>query len=222
MHKQLLLEEIIHFALTPFLTADRFGNPYSAYEYSGNYGPYGGGGWIEIPNMINGFTDMTISIWVNIDEWGYIHGSDFITFGIVEQYGSAHIHYPVESGIISFGVSNANNGVSDSGSVHISYNTGWSHTFMHYVLVYDGVSGIVRAYVNGELVGENSDINPGLISTRPEHAGLGIHWSDINTNYPRFNGVFDDVRIYDRVLLIFGLKAPVFPDYFEQVIGFSD
>ncbi len=51
-------------------TADRFGNPNSAYETTGNYSGWGGGNYIELPDVIEGFPKCSSSSGTKLDTYG--------------------------------------------------------------------------------------------------------------------------------------------------------
>lgn len=202
----------VHGAST-VLTTDRFGNPNSAYEMTDNYGPYGGGNWIEIPQMIGGLTNLTISMWVNEYEIGYIHAEDYISFGsdnsgdgswvrISHQKLANDLQFRATAGAGTF-------------AFQYDYDDDWNHGFQHYALVYNGVEGLLQGYVNGNLFGEIYT-TPGPLEIYPDKAGLGVHWWDNgDIMSTRFNGIIDDVAIYshaltgDEVQAIYNAPNPV-------------
>ncbi|MDP2647072.1 MAG: Ig-like domain-containing protein [Desulfobacterales bacterium] len=179
------------------LIEDRFGNPNSAYEFTGNEGAYGGNKFIEIPNIIDGFNKLTISLWVKEYYIGYIHGEDYISFGVDNSGRVAIEHEPWAGDYLQFIVSNNN---KYTGSVKTDFSTNWTDTFQHYVLVYDGENGILKGYRNGVIIGTSNDPS-GDLTTYGNYAGIGKHWWNNGAEgSTRFNGVIDDIRIYNRAL----------------------
>ena len=73
-------DAVVH-GTSVILTEDRFGNPNSAYEITGNTGAYGNGNYIEIPDVNHVFDKITISMWVNNYNITYYHGEAYIEFG---------------------------------------------------------------------------------------------------------------------------------------------
>jgi hypothetical protein len=177
------------------LTSDRFGNPNSAYELTGNYGPYGANKYIELPGMINGLQKLTISLWVNEYEIGYVHGEDYISFG-APGHGLVHIQHENLWGYVQFTATTPSQMIGFTGP----FENTWTGNFQHYALVYDGENGLLQGYVNGSLFGEVVT-EKGPLVTYGDYGFLGKHlFSDATTSSTRFNGVFDDVLIYDRAL----------------------
>jgi len=179
------------------LTQDRFGNQNSAYELTGNYGQWthSGSSWIGLPDMIDGFQNLTISLWVNEYSIEYKHGEAYIQFGVTDVFighWKASVGNPIGYGIGQVG---------DDDGVTFPFEAAWTNTFQHYALVYDGGTGLLSGYHNGTFVGSyNSGIDP-PVSTSGDFAALGKHWWNGGAESSvRFNGVFDDVYIYDRAL----------------------
>ena len=157
------------------LTADRFGRADHAYEISGNSGGTGLNNWIELPNVVDGLTDLTISMWIIEESIGYIHGEWYINFGSPDS--GVYLAHEISTngqldlpGYLSFTVPGA--------VVDTDFSDTWLGEFQHYALVYDGNEGDLRAYHNGSLVGESSG-TPGAISAGG-NAALGAHWWSSN------------------------------------------
>jgi hypothetical protein len=77
---------------------------------------------------------------------------------------------------------------------------------------YDGDTGIMALYVNGELLGTR-ETSPGEIRLDPESMsrpliiGAELNGSDINDSVGEFDGYIDEVRIYDRTLAAKEIKT---------------
>jgi Concanavalin A-like lectin/glucanases superfamily/PEP-CTERM motif len=181
------------------LTEDRFGNPNSAYEFTDNYGPYVGGDFIEIPDMIEGFQNLSISMWVNEYEIGYVHGESYIAFGDDHNYMVAiHHNKGVNTNKMDFRIANTN---QNEVMVDTPFNDAWRNNFIHYALVYDGENGILQGYINGSLIAQTSTSPDPVTTFGDSYAALGKHWwNDGSECSTRFNGVFDDVFIYNSAL----------------------
>ena len=183
-------------------TEDRFGNPDSAILLTDNYGPYGGGNYVELSDIVEGLNSLTISMWVNEYEIGYQHGESYLMFG-VHHLDRVSIHHNRggvlgDLGKIDFTISNT---VEREVTLSVDFNEAWQGEFQHYAMVYDGENGLFQAYLNGDLIGEQSISTAPITTTGNNYAGLGIHWFDSgDSNSTRFNGAFDDVFIYDRAL----------------------
>jgi hypothetical protein len=179
------------------LTEDRFGNPNGAYELTGNYGAYGGGNFIEIPDMVEGLQNLSISMWVNEYEIGYVHGESYIMFGVHHNERVSIYHnrggISGELGNIDFTISNNN---ETEATVSYNFNDDWRGNLLHYALIYDGENGILQGYINGNLIGEKSTSPQPITTFGDEYAAIGKHWwHDGSSNSTRFNGIFDDICI---------------------------
>lgn len=208
------------------LTEDRFGNPDSAYEIAGNSGGTGLNNWIEIPDIIDGFTDLTISIWVKEESIGYKHGEVYITFGthfddLVEISRQIWADgQPYLPGTVNFGV--------NATWIKIDFSDTWYGEYQHYALVYKGDSGLVSAYHNGTLVGQDYT-SPGTISTYGDYAALGAHWWNQGGSVSnRLNGAFDDILIYnkalnaDEIFDLYNAQNPVPEPTIDAILIFFD
>jgi hypothetical protein len=176
-------------------TTDRFNRPNSSGLISGNVGTNGSCKYIQIPNMINGLEQFTISIWVDEESMTYPHGNFYISFG--EYFGLGHIlntQTMVDKLLIA--VRTQASGIIENG---YPFNPSFLIGFQHYVLTFNGNSGEYVCYQNGssKLTGT---FTPGAAYAPGTGAGLG--WGSYTGCCTRFNGKVDDVRIYNRALSV--------------------
>jgi len=167
------------------LTADRFGNPNSAYEFDGT------SNYIEVPdsNSLDITNEITIAAWVKPDishptEHQAIV-SKYRSFG-TEAYGlwayttgTDGPRFRVETPVIG-----------DASTTDLLSTTDWSFV----VGTYDGANA--KLYINGVL--KNTNSGSGLIPTNtlPLRIGAGNETSSLHP----FDGKIDDVHIYNRAL----------------------
>ncbi len=84
--------------------------------------------------------------------------------------------------------------------------------WMHLAGTYDGDTGIMALYVNGELLGTRKT-NPGEIRLDPESMnrpliiGAELNGPDLDDSVGEFDGYIDEVRIYARTLVADEIKA---------------
>jgi PKD repeat protein len=161
------------------LTDDRFGRANSAYRFNGN------GDYIRVPysNTLSFPHDLSVAAWIKTtgDAGGIVHehdgGSDGnFVFGLSQ------------GGRLRFGRSaTVAGGLYDSDFV----NDGeW-----HFVVgLYDNTSHSVKYYIDGYFASSYTDLQ----SLPDNHIPLII--GDENNHLYAFDGVIDDVRLYDRVL----------------------
>ncbi len=170
------------------LTADRFGNTNAAYSFTD-------GEYIALPDApaLKSST-MTTSLWVKVN--GYNAGpnpENFIystinnptaayfaafTFLVRTQAGQYYAGSQNGPGQSTFGVSaNGNNG-----------------TWQHFVLAMDDDS--LKMYIDGQ---KEWSLYKGFTTTfTADSVYVGV--SGNSTYYGNFNGLVDDIRVYDRVL----------------------
>ncbi len=180
------------------MTSDRFGVPNKACLINGNTGFYGSGIFVSIPNSVQGLSQVTLSIWVREYNLTYYHGEAYISFGAHQSglLSIGHFNSANPSGNISFDVSNPPNGLG----IGYPYDDSFTNIYEHYVLVYDGVAGTLKAYQNGNLIETQTGMT-GAIVTPVDFGGIGKHlWDNGSQSSTRFNGEVDDVRIYNRAL----------------------
>jgi len=174
-------------------TVDRFNRPNKAGLVSGNVGTNGSCKYFEIPNVINGLQQFTISIWIDEESMSYWHGNFYISFG--EYFGLGHImNTQSMQDRLDIAVRTATSGIVEEG---YPFLPSFLNEFQHYVLTFNGNLGTFSCYQNTVLKLTGS-IDPGVAYAPGIGAGLG--WGSYSGCCTRFNGTIDDVRIYNRVL----------------------
>jgi len=137
---------------------------------------------VEIPNLINNKSQLTVSAWfkyTNSGTWRWIFGTGpggvYIGAAVTAGGNTIRYHNPCYT--------------SGNGSHTLSPNT-WYHLFY----VYNANAGFQKGYINGE---QDYTFNcSAVLSTSATNAiGAGF-WN--NNEY--FQGLIDDVRIYNRAL----------------------
>jgi len=189
-------DAIIHNAS---LTNGHGGCPNSAYEFTGNTGMNGSDIYIEVPNIVDSLTNLTISLWVKHNSYTYFqYGETYISFGTLPAMGdvSTSIYFDKNYDEIRFVA------MTDSGiySCSTPYQSSWVGTFQHFAMVYNGVNGELKGYHNGSLVATYNGA-AGNIHAIGNYAGIGKHWwANGAGQSTRINGVFDEVKVYKCVL----------------------
>ena len=182
------------------LAADRFGNANSAYYFDGQ------SSYIEVPNSasLNAGNTITISAWVK--PMGFYAGPCQNNF--IMQKGSS-------TDILGYGLEFSSQGYSNGGTCSLpldtihqdfygptAYANNYSYqpyiqenNWYHIVYSYNGDS--THLYVNNVLKFTTKETFSAFANSSPLF--LGKHSSD--ATYPYwFNGVLDDIRIYNRAL----------------------
>ena len=145
------------------------------------------GGHVLLPQYDFDLSDgITLSLWVKEFGLTYDDGEAYIGFG---DDGGERLFITHFWGNIAF--------YYNEWEIAVPYQDDFAETWMMYTLTC-GSDGKLRAYINGELVGEvdveyNGQINTSL-------AALGRHWY-WGISSTRLIGSFDEVRIYNRALL---------------------
>ncbi len=169
------------------LTTDRFGNLNGAYSFDGI------NDYLSLPNKVSG--DFSVVFWVKtaksapagtnwFEGWGLI---DAEVCGVTNDWGLALI----DGGKISFGIVNYNTTIKSTSLVN---DSDW-----HLIVgTRNQNSGVFQLYVDGALqaTGEGSK---NLLQAAP-WIGVGNNPCDVSANRRWFDGVIDDVRIYNRTL----------------------
>jgi hypothetical protein len=175
------------------LTADRKGTLNSSYSFNGN-------SKIEIADnpILNLSGSKSISLWF------YLPASALQNYPtLIYKYGNTY--YPTYSLSLSeiniygsnrykidffFGKNTTNHQVFSSHK-YTDYITQW----IHIVASYDQISGVQKIYFNGVLSNINS---AGNISSNVSNHSLFVGFGDGSSTY--FQGIIDDIRIYNRAL----------------------
>lgn len=195
-------------ATLPSLTADRFGNPNSAYQFGGYYNP----NWIYVPNSssLQFNKRFSISLWFKQCTFGGMDGwGGYSPTGYNILYGKAGDGYAAAPGLYS-GTSTNSGQLNVNFSNKLCYGSAPSCyqftmntnllcfdpcEWVHVVQVID--SHISRLYINGMLRDSsmlNGPANFSEANTKPLYIGkMDGSW------YP-FQGAIDDISIYNVAL----------------------
>ncbi len=175
------------------LTADRFGNPDSAYDFDGS------SDHINCGNIIDGYSNFTIMAWVNIDSFNdsrYMGPWGQESFAPTSTEGDYRFNTGNDLVHRSFGTSMrwVDGDILDSRVLHALPVSEW-HLIAQ---TYDGNE--VRQYDNGVLV--NSVVAGAHIFGNPSDFLIGKNASYFGNvlNIYHFDGQVDDLRIYERAL----------------------
>jgi hypothetical protein len=182
-------------------TADRFGNANGAYQFNGT------STYMRVANnaSINPATTITMAAVIKINSFytGECHGNTiiskafgveyvngFYSLGITDHLCGSPVDVTKEKFTATYG--NNTNGLAPFGRT----DTLFAQTGQWYSFVYTFENGTSKLYVNGVL--KDSRQAPFAFTANP--ADLFIGKQD-NAQYPYwFNGVIDDIRIYNRAL----------------------
>lgn len=173
------------------LTADRFGNANSAYNFDGisNY--------ISVPSStsLNPVNQLTMSFWIKVlgitNSWspilhkGGVYTSDFANREYTVWLNEAPYFHQTSAG------NGAGQSYFNSSNITIS-------SWIHYVGVIDRVNHAVHIYLDGQKVAEQSD---SYSSFNNNQNALRIGWTEeSDSSYSPLKGILDDIRIYNRAL----------------------
>jgi hypothetical protein len=190
----------------PVLTEDRFGNADSAYQFDGINDR------IVIPSSesLNPADQLTIAFWFKLNQitnrWSPIifkGGFQYLDDGSEREYTVWVGNSP------HFLITSAGD---DSGNLFVESNTISSGEWVFYTAVIDRRNHVMKAYINGELDTRMYDSYSSFNNNNYEleFGGSG----EGHSNFSPFNGVLDEVRIYNRafsdieVMQLFSGKAP--------------
>jgi len=174
------------------LTKDRFGNENNALEFDGV------DDFVTLQNIIPK-SEASISYWINTDRIGVegqvvVYNSSTVDNG----FGSIHDALETHTGISQKGgYFNFKNGnINTSPQVHFTDSIVMkSNSWLHITLTYD-INDSVKYYVNGEKL--NAQVLEGL--TFGDHTPIYTYIGRPSMSTRFFDGSFDDLFIYDRVL----------------------
>jgi len=169
------------------LTTDRFGNLNGAYSFDGV------NDYLSLPNMVSG--DFSVVFWVKtakeapsvtnwFEGWGLV---DAEICGVANEWGLALI----DGGKVGFGIGNPDNTIK---SISLVNDSSWHSV----VGTRNQNSGTFQLYVDGALQSTGKG-NKNLLQVAP-WIGVGNNPCDVSANRRWFDGVVDDVRIYNRTL----------------------
>lgn len=169
------------------LTTDRFGSNNSAYNFNGT------SNFIMVPNntSLSGFNDMSISMWVNMSQYG---GYQALTYkwaytlacgGNTDNYATSMSSNQI---MMSANYNNTTGYISPT-----LFTAGDLNTWKHFVFVSNSAQGI-SIYINGVLAGTGTVAGTICNSTNPLYFGAS------NGTSRFFKGKLDDIGIWNRVL----------------------
>jgi hypothetical protein len=121
--------------------------------------------------------------------------------GMTDGHGEAYVVYGADRGVVtedSLGISHFNESIFyrvGAAQVIAPYEAADRNRWVHYALTFQ--AGRLQAYKDGRLVGEAK----GRVVIVGKQAALGRHWwGHGEATSTRFNGAFDELRIYQRAL----------------------
>ena len=169
-------------AMGATLTADRFGNPNSAYSFDGI------DDFIDIVN----YTNMSPTDAFSISAWIKSDGSSNVPYiyDRIEQNDGFGLRLK-NSGDLQLTI---NGGQIYVESRCVDMNDGnWHHVFASY----DRIAGVSKVYLDGILMSRDTSYSSMITYTPEPRNGIGGIGQN-NSNF--FEGDIDDVRIYNRAL----------------------
>jgi hypothetical protein len=172
------------------LVTDRNGNLNSAYSFNGTTS------YIEVPHsnsLLFSTNAISVSFWAKVVS---VNSSGYNNIILSKQSGSgaSQSGFNVfENTSLTMGLSIKSNGLAGGGTNVSSVS---SNTYHHFTFTYD--NGIATSYLDGALIGSYSG-QTGVIGANTMSLLIGkANWSNINA--PNFNGIIDELQIYNRAL----------------------
>ncbi len=179
------------FVSKPILTEDRFGNADSAYQFDGVNDR------IVIPSSesLNPVDQLTISFWLKLNKTTSSWSPIIFKGGVQRLDGASNREYVVwlnKSPFFSI------YSAGDDSEVHVlSSNTISSGEWIFYTAVIDRRNHAMKAYLNGELDTRTHDSYSSFNNNDHE---LEFGGTGDGSDFRPFNGVLDEVRLYNRAL----------------------
>jgi hypothetical protein len=182
-------------------TADRFGKADGAYLFNGT------SSYMSVTNStsINPATAITLAVFVKVNGFytGTCHGNAILTKGFGSDYSDGYYGLgitdhnctgPIDVTKQKFTAAYGNNGNGDAPFCRT--DTVFAQPGKWYCYVFTHENGNSKLYINGEL----KDSRQATLTFNANPANLFIGKLD-NSQYPYwFNGVIDDIRIYNKAL----------------------
>ena len=177
------------------LATDRFGNSNSAYSFDASSSQY-----IDVANDLTNFADFTYSLWIDINSLS----------GYLMQTGNGVISYDISTKRLSGGISGDRIGGTGSGaSTRYTYSyvdSSIEDNWVHVVFVgKSDNSGLM--YIDGTEVSTTYTPDSGVTSDTIDTVIGAKYNTNGSTRSAFYNGVIDDIRIYDRALSTVEVQA---------------
>lgn len=181
-------------------TTDRFGKPNNAYLFNGT------SSYMRVANSasINPTSAITLTAVVKLNDFyrGECHGNQILGKINFTEYSNGYYALRISDQVCNVPVNmdrekfSGAYGDNQNGGPHALTDTTFAKTGQWYNIVYTYENGHSKIYINGELKGARDFASP----FTPNAADVYIGKND-NSQYPYlFNGVIDDIRIYNRAL----------------------
>ena len=170
---------------------DRFGKPNRAYGFSGNNASVITAEGNSLPT---GSTPRTFSVWTKPDaKYPQIHfiPSTIFSYGDRNAGFEVYFNYEVVSNVMTL---NANTYFPSSGSRWGAWIQDWDFSRWHHCVITIDGSAVLKVFVDGI---------PRQVSVPPQNSGFDIPKSPLRIGAPLsgpYDGLIDDVRIYNRAL----------------------
>ena len=175
------------------LTADRYGNSSRAYRFGGYFnGGFKNAGYIAVPDsssINNVLTPVTIAGWIRIDSWCMNNGNGVDPWASIMCKGNETRQF----GIQIEGSSKYGWGTADYRGPIAVKSIPSLHSWVHIALTDNGNMQV--AYINGAVVGSKTSNG-----TPPRNSGSLYFGKDPVGDLEYFNGLMDDLSLYNRAL----------------------
>ncbi|WP_258105780.1 LamG-like jellyroll fold domain-containing protein, partial [Marinoscillum sp. MHG1-6] len=152
--------------------------------------------WIDIPQTISGWTELTISYWVYLSNENYLN--DHLIFSSGGTSEDQVVLWTDDTDGLSFVVKTE--GDPDNGRINSFFKpTGWTQLTGVWSLDDingDGIAGDMFLYANGVLIGSDNYVGTG---TGIFDAGSSMYIArDANLGVNKFEGRIDEFRLYNK------------------------
>jgi PKD repeat protein len=182
------------------LTTDKMGNPNSAYNFDGV------NDYIKVNDhdSLDLTDNMTISAWIKIDNFSFLAG-------IVSKYHT----YQSNGFTFRLGYSSPYKGLNCNGR-RTSETLLQANTWYHIVSVVE--NNVVNIYVDGQVVSTAYSVVPAQSNSNFMSIGM-----DYSSSARYFDGIIDEVRLYNRPLSLSEIQTLYSTDYTQSqtISGFT-
>lgn len=176
----------------PVYSEDKNGNPSGALNFDGI------GNYVELPDE-SSFDLPQITIVAIVKVPDYAKRNPIITKG--NNFGSFTVHITSPDGLPYYTYQNSTGNETEG----LAYETVGQNQFFHLVSTYDSASLQLRGYLNGVLKHSMTCLSSPLMNN--EKVTLGLSPFPAPTPYEFFNGVIDEICIYNRILSASEIQA---------------